>query len=139
MFFFYKQKTAYEMRIRDWSSDVCSSDLEHDACFETCERGPQTGMHAETEREMIACAAAHVVAIGIAVFVRITVRGNDAQADACALGDRLAAHRHVLAGAAHDDLRRAVEAQGFFDRIADQRPELASASCRGRGCQISYI
>src|SRR3546814_8812776 len=39
--FFFKQKTAYEMRISDWSSDVCSSDLEpahrrgierHDGC-----------------------------------------------------------------------------------------------------------
>src|SRR3546814_10245809 len=28
VFFFFKQKTAYEMRISDWSSDVCSSDLE---------------------------------------------------------------------------------------------------------------
>src|SRR3546814_710709 len=27
MFFIFKQKTAYEMRISDWSSDVCSSDL----------------------------------------------------------------------------------------------------------------
>src|SRR3546814_907478 len=30
MFFFFKQKTAYEMRISDWSSDVCSSDLDPD-------------------------------------------------------------------------------------------------------------
>src|SRR3546814_4770697 len=29
LFFFFKQKTAYEMRISDWSSDVCSSDLLH--------------------------------------------------------------------------------------------------------------
>src|SRR3546814_10491310 len=29
LFFFFKQKTAYELRISDWSSDVCSSDL----CF----------------------------------------------------------------------------------------------------------
>src|SRR3546814_6667298 len=29
LFFFFKQKTAYEMRISDWSSDVCSSDLRH--------------------------------------------------------------------------------------------------------------
>src|SRR3546814_4528254 len=29
-FFFFKQKTAYEMRISDWSSDVCSSDLVRD-------------------------------------------------------------------------------------------------------------
>src|SRR3546814_18421230 len=28
MIFFYKQKKAYEMRISDWSSDVCSSDLD---------------------------------------------------------------------------------------------------------------
>src|SRR3546814_6841080 len=27
LFFFFKQKTAYERRISDWSSDVCSSDL----------------------------------------------------------------------------------------------------------------
>src|SRR3546814_975621 len=33
-FFFFKQKTAYEMRISDWSSDVCSSDL-------AVELGPQ--------------------------------------------------------------------------------------------------
>src|SRR3546814_9123620 len=29
-FFFFKQKTAYELRISDWSSDVCSSDLSYD-------------------------------------------------------------------------------------------------------------
>src|SRR3546814_9403461 len=31
--FFFKQKTAYEMRISDWSSDVCSSDLSHPLDF----------------------------------------------------------------------------------------------------------
>src|SRR3546814_6667556 len=30
--FFFKQKTAYELRISDWSSDVCSSDLAPKAC-----------------------------------------------------------------------------------------------------------
>src|SRR3546814_12003166 len=36
VFFFFKQKTAYEMRISDWSSDVCSSDLRgrHDGTFQ---------------------------------------------------------------------------------------------------------
>src|SRR3546814_2833560 len=29
LFFFFKQKTSYELRISDWSSDVCSSDLGH--------------------------------------------------------------------------------------------------------------
>src|SRR3546814_9942415 len=32
VFFFFKQKTAYEMRISDWSSDVCSSDLPRHVC-----------------------------------------------------------------------------------------------------------
>src|SRR3546814_3646928 len=36
MFFLFKQKTAYEMRISDWSSDVCSSDL---SCL-----GPDEGL-----------------------------------------------------------------------------------------------
>src|SRR3546814_7513434 len=34
LFFFFKQKTAYEMRISDWSSDVCSSDLEQNFDFD---------------------------------------------------------------------------------------------------------
>src|SRR3546814_14404339 len=38
MFLFFKQKTAYEMRISDWSSDVCSSDLAWTttACCRAC-------------------------------------------------------------------------------------------------------
>src|SRR3546814_8370963 len=36
--FFFKQKTAYEMRISDWSSDVCSSDLHLPADAEPDER-----------------------------------------------------------------------------------------------------
>src|SRR3546814_3095264 len=38
-FFFFKQKTAYEMRISDWSSDVCSSDLEGGAVADPPETG----------------------------------------------------------------------------------------------------
>src|SRR3546814_19181744 len=39
MFFFYKQKTAYEMRISDWSSDVCSSDLGQSRILFSTEQG----------------------------------------------------------------------------------------------------
>src|SRR3546814_10556005 len=39
--FFFKQKTAYEMRIRDWSSDVCSSDL----CVRPGQRVAHTTSH----------------------------------------------------------------------------------------------
>src|SRR3546814_20842491 len=37
IFFFFKQKTAYEMRISDWSSDVCSSDLACCGALKSCE------------------------------------------------------------------------------------------------------
>src|SRR3546814_8263748 len=41
-FFFFKQKTAYEMRISDWSSDVCSSDLAlPQAQYEKVDRTPE--------------------------------------------------------------------------------------------------
>src|SRR3546814_1674301 len=43
IFFFFKQKTAYEMRISDWSSDVCSSDLRAmtgGEPFDACHRTP---------------------------------------------------------------------------------------------------
>src|SRR3546814_1063297 len=49
IFFFFKQKTAYEMRISDWSSDVCSSDL-HTA----------EGVTVETEAGAVAAGAAIV-------------------------------------------------------------------------------
>src|SRR3546814_3309788 len=39
LIFFFKQKTAYEMRISDWSSDVCSSDLHEAAVDELRARG----------------------------------------------------------------------------------------------------
>src|SRR3546814_8355022 len=41
-FLFFKQKTAYEMRISDWSSDVCSSDLNEKFLDELHERFPES-------------------------------------------------------------------------------------------------
>src|SRR3546814_4737807 len=41
-FFFFKQKTAYEMRISDWSSDVCSSDLATGAAIDLADRTTAT-------------------------------------------------------------------------------------------------
>src|SRR3546814_1926642 len=51
-FFFFKQKTAYEMRISDWSSDVCSSDLL---------RGPPRPSGAPAEHPLCDCVP-HVIA-----------------------------------------------------------------------------
>src|SRR3546814_3693545 len=41
--FFFKQKTAYEMRISDWSSDVCSSDLVKGESYMTTHLGLDIG------------------------------------------------------------------------------------------------
>src|SRR3546814_4407569 len=55
LFFFFKQKTAYEMRISDWSSDVCSSDLQH-------ERQRLPAEPAADRRDQLGIAAAHPLA-----------------------------------------------------------------------------
>src|SRR3546814_14783453 len=59
MVFFFKQKTAYEMRISDWSSDVCSSDLildHHDRVVDEQpdrERQPEQGEGVDAEPQQI--------------------------------------------------------------------------------------
>src|SRR3546814_1296373 len=49
LIFFFKQKTAYEMRISDWSSDVCSSDLSHS---NSDTRKVMLVVHSATERAL---------------------------------------------------------------------------------------
>src|SRR3546814_8588555 len=61
-FFFFKQKTAYEMRISDWSSDVCSSDLS----------GKSITAVAENGRRFSPAALAEARASGKPVFVYFT-------------------------------------------------------------------
>src|SRR3546814_624993 len=58
VFFFCKQKTAYEMRISDWSSDVCSSDLKAGPhFFEQAFRGVCVGIERERYRPGFPCEA----------------------------------------------------------------------------------
>ena len=53
MFFFFKQKTAYEIRKGDWSSDVCSSDLSVSR-GERCQDGVPAGVGAGDVRAVAA-------------------------------------------------------------------------------------
>src|SRR3546814_16748923 len=50
-FLFCKQKTAYEVRISDWSSDVCSSDLREVERRRAARRGADRDLRREAERE----------------------------------------------------------------------------------------
>src|SRR3546814_15436617 len=61
-FFFFKQQTAYEVRISDWSSDVCSSDLNPDPMARSRRRSlafgtgtPTWGVHAPRYRNLRRC------------------------------------------------------------------------------------
>src|SRR3546814_6614663 len=69
VFFFFKQKTAYEMRISDWSSDVCSSDLLclttqrllSDEGVRTCRTGVDLVVHEVKELEGVHVTDGHLV------------------------------------------------------------------------------
>src|SRR3546814_18451158 len=85
VFFFFKQKTAYEMRISDWSSDVCSSDL----------------LIAEQARhlvgvEVIAVAVAGAADIGRPIIGCIAYR--ERFGDACGADARVGPDRNIARG-----------------------------------------
>src|SRR3546814_6309630 len=78
LFLFFKQKTAYEMRISDWSSDVCSSDLVYNLVVLRVVQDPRDTSAADGPREaltgfvpqlsMMVSAAFAILAIGVLVY-----------------------------------------------------------------------
>src|SRR3546814_1214369 len=72
-FFFFKQKTAYEMRISDWSSDVCSSDLVQIAIV--ADRQADVGRHGQR-------GAVAALAVGVGEGDDGIVRGAGGRRDA---------------------------------------------------------
>src|SRR3546814_3441153 len=74
-FFFFKQKTAYEMRISDWSSDVCSSDLRvRDAAaryIEFCKSTVPSELSLKGLRIALDCAHGANYQVGPAVFAEL--------------------------------------------------------------------
>src|SRR3546814_15153655 len=64
IFFFFKQKTAYEMRISDWSSDVCSSDLPlatHDLA--ALDGGGHLALNRQPVEWRVSCLTLHLVVL----------------------------------------------------------------------------
>src|SRR3546814_2342380 len=74
LFFFFKQKTAYEMRISGWSSDVCSSDLEIVQIILPPPRVPAPGRAAEHRRPVVGRAA---IRLGVGPHIPIGVRRSE--------------------------------------------------------------
>src|SRR3546814_15851432 len=77
--FFFKQKTAYEMRISDWSSDVCSSDLSKQGegllALELNENGKQKVIDTTTKNPNMRLDRKSVVS-GKSVSVRVDLGGR---------------------------------------------------------------
>src|SRR3546814_13303825 len=84
-FFFFKQKTAYEMRISDWSSDVCSSDLQEGdqqrRSAHQHQRGDERGLAAGPIAEMSEYACAQRT-------------GDKGEAEACIGGEKRGRRRN---------------------------------------------
>src|SRR3546814_8897928 len=107
-FFFYKQKMAYEMRISDWSSDVCSSDLAR-FVVEDVMRDAQPVAHRARVADVAARAARARAAHRLAVVVelerhpdrlraaRVRERGHHRAVDAARHGDDDAAASRIRA------------------------------------------
>src|SRR3546814_2768195 len=117
LFFFFKQKTAYDMRISDWSSDVCSSDLASAGCK-------------RTGRASLPCRDPRGLRNNTATLYedhRFTLRSS----------------YPALAGAVQSLNHSALRAPALpRDAVsaaagprADRAPELGRASCRNRVCQ----
>src|SRR3546814_15363431 len=124
LFFFFKQKTAYEMRISDWSSDVCSSDL---CVLEHLDRGRAL---AGDDARIVERVDEGVAALGLQ-FAGVRISGVERVAfeddgRAVALGLR---HFHRRGVAGHDD--------GRGD--AESMREIGRGSGRERGCQYVSI
>src|SRR3546814_12397890 len=98
-FFFFKQKTAYDMRISDWSSDVCSSDLIH-GCAVTLKTGGEVDVAEQSAR----------MPVGNAGFGQIGVHRGCTDADQ---------HRVIMSvqafGGTH--VERGVAAQSLADQM----------------------
>src|SRR3546814_16417261 len=105
-FFFFKQKTAYEMRISDWSSDVCSSDLVPPTAISSTPTNAGNSPASVSQR---------IFDMGVVRNLR-QVAADDAGVD-------IAFRADVHAGLAQR--QKSIPARGFYD-------EIGRASCRER-------
>src|SRR3546814_18022668 len=120
IFFFFKQKTAYEMCISDWSSDVCSSDLQG----KFVEEAPVQHRHARHLRQFgRRSLGAAVVDRGKPAQPRLAEQGNvDAERQRAQTGVGAAIARRLFAA----------------DLLLAGR-QIGRASCRERVCQSVWV
>src|SRR3546814_12377995 len=121
-FFFFKQKTAYEMRISDWSSDVCSSDLLVQL-FETRFDPKRSETQRQDDEARIASA------LDTALDTVATLDG-DRVLRAYAAVVRAALRTNYFQNGADGKLKRYVSI-----KLDPRKVQIGRASCRERVCQ----
>src|SRR3546814_14237909 len=126
-FFFFKQKTAYEMRISDWSSDVCSSDLEHHALVRHGTGNTRLRLRAESVLRRGAGTAGRGLAPGVSA--------NSPSPGLPGAWRRVAVNRKPTHDLARYDMSPATSAEGKTSRL---KPLLqADRKSRGWGRRVS--
>src|SRR3546814_14554193 len=122
--FFFKQKTAYEMRISDWSSDVCSSDLNGLAAHAVLSRAKLTKL-----------------TVWRAIALATERRGRTRVPQALTKGVARLIRRRVWQSARVEDRACTPCPQPLSTSVAwmTHPQQHGSTSCRGRGCQYVEI
>src|SRR3546814_14843435 len=123
-FFFFKQKTAYEMRISDWSSDVCSSDLFSYSRAETLDDAFRIFAAADGEAKYLAGGQT----LGPMLNLRLTQ--PDALIDIARVAELRRAEERpssIVLGAA---VRHAEIEDGLVPDASNGLPRIGIASCR---------
>src|SRR3546814_15074920 len=121
--FFFKQKTAYEMRISDWSSDVCSSDLKA-----LCGDPPQTaGRVLHTNDRWIGAQPLHHVDADVSDCPGGHIVEQDRQSAVLGQICKMPEYAFLIGFVVirSDDQRR----------VSPSGLQIGRASCRERGCQ----
>src|SRR3546814_2036491 len=114
-FFFFKQKTAYEMRISDWSSDVCSSDLL---------RKPPSREETSTIETLIASMWDLGIEPGHSVRTLEDCRresANDITVDTALMAARWLVGSKALLQELHELMREQLDAQTFLQAKRDRK------------------
>src|SRR3546814_15511317 len=122
VFFFFKQKTAYEMRISDWSSDVCSSDL------------MATDVQAAVDVPLLHIADPTAERIKAAGFSKVGLLGTAFTMEHAFYKGRLADQHGLSVIIPNDEDRATVHRIIYAELVA----EIGRASCRERVCQSVY-
>src|SRR3546814_1067120 len=122
VFFFFKQKTAYEMRISDWSSDVCSSDLRsRRAC----------GPHVRDARWRIARAGEAMTFLDILRTAIHALRGNWMRSALTSLGVIIGIAAVIVMVSVGQGTQREIDS--LVSGLGSQRMDISPGSRRGPG------